>query len=182
MEIFKYVNGFDYNTVILSNDGKKAFCQDCNGLVILDITDTHNTVEIGKYEIEGLAMHMAVSEDEDKAYITVHNVGLVIVDISNTLNIVEIGSCEIEGNIFDVALSKDGTKAYVVNNTHPKSSRKSHLITIDISDPSNPIKICEKHLDRKNGNSIKLSKDGKRAFISCGEYLEVVDIKTDEEV
>ncbi len=182
MEIFKYVNGFDYKTVILSNDGKKAFCLDCNGLVILDITDTHNTVEIGKYGIDDIAKFMTVSKDEDKAYITTDYAGLLIVDISDQSNPVILGSSEIIGNNWDIALSKCGTKAYVVNYTHSKSGRKSHLITVDISDASNPTKICKQTIPKKNAHNIVLSKNGKRAFISCGEYLEVVDIKTDEEV
>ena len=180
MEIFKHIYGFDYDTVVLSINGKKAFCQDCNGLVILDITDTHNTVEIGRYGIDGFAMHMVVSADETKAYITVRNVGLLIVDISDTLNPVEIGSCEILYNNFDMALSKDETKAYVVNNTYPTSGRKSHLIKIDVSDPSNPRELARLYIAGRDGCCIILSKDGKKAFVSCGEFLEVVDIEEEE--
>ena len=180
MEIFKHIYGFDYDTVVLSINGKKAFCLDCNGLVILDITDTHNTVEIGKYGIDDIAKFMTVSDDEKKAYITIDYAGLLIVDISDQSNPVILGSSAIIGSNWDIALSKCGTKAYVVNTINFTSGRESKLITVDISDASNPTKICKQTIPRKNAHNIVLSKDGKRAFISCGKYLEVVDIEEEE--
>ena len=180
MEIFKHIYGFDYGTVVLSIDGKKAFCLDCNGLVILDITSTHNTVEIGKYKIDEFSMYMEVSSDCTKAYISIHNIGLVILDISDPSYPIEIGSCEIDKYSFGIALSKCGTKAYVVSNNSCKGGKESYLTTVDISDASNPTKICRQKIPGKNAHNIVLSKDGKRAFIRCGKYLEVVDIEEEE--
>ncbi len=175
MKMFENLCGFDYDAVILSNNGQKAFCINWDGLVILDITNTHNPSEIGRYKVDR-AMFIEVCADEKKAYITVGNKGLVIVDISDQANPTKVGSYDTDGVTWGVALSSDGTKAYVVNTKICTNWVESHLITIDISDTSNPSMICDKHIAKNFGHGVKLSNDGKKAFISCGEYLEVVTL------
>ncbi len=39
------------------------------------------------------------------------------------------------------------------------------------------MKICKKYITRGFGHSLKLSKDGKKAFIACENYLEVVTLE-----
>ena len=113
------------------------------------------------------AWHVALSNDETKAYIADGENGLVIVDITNPNNPTQIGHFDTY-YAWHVALSNDETKAYIADGVNG-------LVIVDITDPNNPTQIG--YLDTYYAWHVALSNNETKAYIADGvNVLVIVDI------
>ena len=92
----------------------------------------------------------------------IHQGKIPALNMSAILGTLDINTSEVS----DVALSNDGTKAYI-------AEASNGLVVVDISDPTNPIKLSS--YDR-NCYSVTISKDNTKAYIGTYKGLVIVDI------
>jgi hypothetical protein len=167
--------------IALSQDGTKAFvADDYNGLVILDIKNTTNPVKIGNYNTSGKGnvTKIVISNDGTKAYLADYANGLLVFDITEPTKPIKIGSLDTKTNGFggawDITLSTDGTKAFVAKGNPMMDD--GGLVIVDITDPTNPIKIGEFNTNA-NAEGVVLSKDETKVFLANEKNsLVILDI------
>ena len=181
--------------VSLSNDGLKAYVADGNeGLKIIDISDPNSPRLLASLDTNGTAEDVSVSSDGRIAYLSDGYEGLKIIDISGPSApklLASFGKDELITGVSGggvstsypfasgVSLSNDGLKAYLAYG-------KSGLKIIDINDPSSPKLLAGFDSDvfisgigfpdSSSIDSVSLSGDGKKAYVTAGYGLKVIDI------
>jgi hypothetical protein len=110
------------------HDDLALVADDHKGLRIIDVSDPTHLVEVGFVDTPGRARRIEVAGDH--AFVADGNGGLRIIDVSKPSTPVEVGAVEDLGTVTDVAI--EGGYAYVAG---------GHLVTIDVSDPANPVHL-----------------------------------------
>jgi len=151
--------------IALSKDGTKAYVTG-KDLIVLDIADTNNIKEIGRYS--DVRDKIEISSDGTKAYIMEN--GLTILDISDSSNIIEIGRLstfyhnEDEPSVSlylrDLELSSDGTKIFAAQYVE----WYFNFVIIDVSNSTNPVKLGHYANSNPESLNIALSPDGTKVF------------------
>lgn len=146
--------------------GATAYITDWHkGLRVLDVSNPSDPREIGSCKPPGGASGVHVTGD--LAYVAGYSEGLGVVDVSDPSNPSVIGFCPIDWEDGDVygGVYASGDLAYLVD---------GHLHIIDISDPSDPVKISEYDRDLYKANTIYATED--TAFVANKSHLSVIDV------
>jgi serine/threonine protein kinase len=166
LEVASYVEGsyamglaLDENTIYIADN---PF-----GLRAIDISDPLQPRKAGEQKVPGASSSVYISGS--RAYLAGSTLGtLVVIDISNPAGLVDLGSVDIPeaaGSMF-VAVQVRGNYAFV-------AAGNAGLVIIDISDPSQPVKVGGYQTSWADGLVI----DGDTLYLSdWADGLHVLDI------
>ncbi len=153
--------GIGLFNVAISKTEKLAYGVGCDGLSVIDISDTTNTIIIGSKRTIYTANSVALSKDEKIAYVTTINNNIAVLDISDKRDIKEIKEIEISNTPLCIALSSDGKLAYIVEGGDT-------IIIFDIVDNCFA-EIAKYTLHDIDIYSIALSADDTKAYLAGGD-------------
>ena len=162
----------------LSSSGNRAYILTDRDLLVLDISNySSNPNKINSYNVShGTSNAFVLSSDGTKAYITDYDNCLIVVDISDSpiyqmkrdylmaFDTEVLGDTKVVGRYntegcwaTGITLSNDNTKAYITD-------ANNGLMTIDISNPANPIKLAT-YSTEDFAFDVKLSNDETKAYV-----------------
>ena len=145
--------------------GQYAYCANGDGgIAILDVSDSTNPLQVGRFITGGYTYDVAVSGNY--AYAAALTAGLQVIDISDPSNPQRRGACSTWYASVSVTVSDD----YAYVGEHQRGLR-----AIDISDPSNPLPVGRNQKDFGYAGSVVIS--GNKAYVSDGNAgLAVIDV------
>ena len=157
-------------SVTLSADGLIAFLGDGTlGLKIIDVSDSLNPAVISAIAVGGSVYDIALSDDENYAYIA-HLDGLSRVDISDPFNPIIVTTILTPGDAQSIALSSDNKRAYVGD-----GYKGFHVI--DISQPAALTVLNSLDTDGQI-YSIALSSDNSTLYVADGNFgLKIFNVE-----
>ena len=112
---------------------------------------------------------IAVSSDDQYAYLVDYTLGLIILDIKDIQAPTVIGQWYYPNlALFNVTVSSDNSTAYV-------SSASYGILSFDVSDPADP-RFLDQLIASGTPLSVVLSADGATAYVAAYDYFMSVDV------
>lgn len=137
-----------------------------------------NILSKGSIRLSAGGHGLALSKDENIAYIAGSIHGLQIVDIHNPKKPTLMSNLDINGAAIDILLSKDGKKLYVSYSGEPYY-KNGGLKVIDVSDVYNPIIIAGLTIDSPNLSNLVFSSSKDKIYAISHSKLKIIDITED---